>query len=655
MEMARRTRRLSLSLVALVLVISAAVYLPGISGPYVFDDRQNLLQNSFLRIDSLEPEALRRASFSLASGPLLRPLSMLSFALNYYFAGSFDQTTPFKLTNLAIHVINGLLIFWLMRLIFARLSHMGGTSDPVVFAGLTKNESLAAAVTLLWVVHPINLTSVLYIVQRMASLSALFTLLGLIVYLKGRNLLVAGRATGIGLMAIGILGFGTLGLLCKENAALLPVFVLALELTLFADQAPWRYWPRLSARTRGAILTALLVIAIGVLVWAINLFMPSYAVRDFNMSERLLTESRVLIFYLSLILLPRINAFGLHHDDILLSTSLIAPWTTLPAILGLIGLLVWAYLARKKLPLLTLGIFWFFVGNSLESTIIPLEITHEHRNYLAGVGILLALICLLDYGHRKFNRKVWIVYAVFAAILVGTTVLRATQWSDYNSLTRYQAIHHPNSARAQGMLSSLLYAQSDYEQAMTAIQRAAALKPDEPGYKINMHVLALRLGIPLSPSVHEDILKLLSYRPPSAFTQMSLNYVVSCIATDCSKLQSQIEAWLRTLIENLSPGVDSSFFDYQLGRALIAQGKVLDGLTTLEKASRIDPNYLHPLFELANVFLSLRQIENAELILERIRKANEGNLHPREKEIAELETAIERLKNEARERSQDRS
>ena len=655
MEMARRTRRLSLSLVALVLVISAAVYLPGISGPYVFDDRQNLLRNSFLRIDSLEPEALQRASFSVASGPLLRPLSMLSFALNYYFAGSFDQTTPFKLTNLAIHVINGLLIFWLMRLIFARLSHMGGASDPVVFAGLTKNESLAAAVTLLWVVHPINLTSVLYIVQRMASLSALFTLLGLIVYLKGRNLLVAGRATGIGLMAIGILGFGTLGLLCKENAVLLPVFVLTLELTLFADQTPWRYWPRLSARTRGAILAALLVIAIGMLVWAINLFMPSYAARDFNMLERLLTESRVLVFYLSLILFPRINAFGLHHDDILLSTSLIAPWTTLPAILGLIGLLVWAYLARKKLPLLTLGIFWFFVGNSLESTIIPLEITHEHRNYLAGVGILLAVICLLDYGHRKFNRKVWIVYAVFAAILVGTTVLRATQWSDYNSLTRYQAFHHPNSARAQGMLSSLLYAQGDYEQAMTAIQRAAALKPDEPGYKINMHVLALRLGIPLSPSVHEDILKLLSNRPPSAFTQMSLNYVVSCIATDCSKLQSQMEAWLRTLIENLSPRVDSSFFDYQLGRALIAQGKVLDGLNTLEKASRVDPNYLHPLFELANVFLSLRQIENAELILERIRKANEGNLHPREKEIAELETAIERLKNEARERSQDRS
>lgn len=653
--MARRTRRLSLALLGLVLVISAAVYLPGIAGPYVFDDRQNLLQNSFLRIDSLELAALQHASFSVASGPLLRPLSMLSFALNYYFAGSFDQTTPFKLTNLAIHAVNGLLIFWLMRLIFARLSHMDGTSDPSVFRGLGRNELFAAAVALLWVVHPINLTSVLYIVQRMASLSALFTLLGLITYFKGRVWVVAGRRAGIGLMAFGILGFGTLGLLCKESAALLPLFVLALELTLFVDQAPWRYWPGLSARTRGAILAALLVIATVMLVWAINVFMPPYAGRHFNMSERLLTESRVLVFYLSLVLFPRINAFGLHHDDISLSTSFIAPWTTLPAILGLIGLLVWAYLARKKLPLLALGIFWFFVGHLLESTILPLELVHEHRNYLAGVGILLAVICLLDYGHRKFDRKVWIFYPVFASILAGTTVLRATQWSDYNSLTRYQAIHHPNSARAQGMLSSLLYAQGDYEQAMAAIQKAANLKPDEPGYKINMHVLALRLGIPLSPSVHEDILKLLATRPPSAFTQMSLNFIVGCIATDCSKLQSQMEAWLRTSIENLPPRLDASFFYYQLGRTLIAQGKVLDGLNALEQASKADPNYLHPLFELANVFLSLRQIENAELMLERIQKANEGNLHPRDKEIAELAALITQLKTEAREGSQNDS
>jgi tetratricopeptide (TPR) repeat protein len=295
------------------------------------------------------------------------------------------------------------------------------------------------------------------------------------------------------------------------------------------------------------------------------------------------------------------------------------------------------------------------VGHFLESTIIPLELIHEHRNYLAGVGILLAVICLLDYGHRKFNRKVWIFYPVFASILAGTTVLRATQWSDYNSLTRYQAIHHPDSARAQGMLSSLLYAQGNYEQAMTAIQKAANLKPDEPGYKINMHVLALRLGTPLSPNVHENILKLLATRPPSAFTQMSLNFIVDCIATDCSKLQSQMEAWLRTSIENLPPGLDASFFYYQLGRTLIAQGNVLDGLNALEQASKADPNYLHPLFELANIFLSLRQIENAELMLERIQKANEGNLHPRDKEIAELAALIAQLKTEAREGSQNDS
>ncbi|MFQ6023262.1 MAG: tetratricopeptide repeat protein [Acidiferrobacterales bacterium] len=641
------THRFTLALIALVLALSAVVYLPGISGPYVFDDRYNLVKNSFIRISSLDPRDLYHASFSIESGPLLRPLSMLSFALNYYFAGSFDDTTPFKLTNLCIHVINGLLIFWLVRLIFARLSQIHQRDGPDGNGRLQKNDLLAAAVALLWIVHPINLTGVLYIVQRMAALSALFTLLGLVCYLKGRNRIVADRAGGIWLIAFGLFAFGGLGMLSKETTALLPCFMLALEFTLFANEAPWRVWSQLSARIRTAVLVATLLVAIATLFWAIGFALPGYASRPFTMLERVLTESRVLIFYLSLLILPRINQFGLHHDDIGLSSSLFSPWTTLPAVLGIIALLVLACLIRRRSPLLSLGILWFFIGHLMESTILPLEIAHEHRNYLASVGILLALVHLLHQGMLRLgNQRLWVLYPVFAAIFAGTTFLRATQWSDLNSLAHHEAFHHPNSARAQAMLGSLLYIQGDYKQAMEAVRRAEALAPNEAGYKINRQILAIRLGMPLDAAVNEEILKVLATGRPSTSTQISLDYVGNCVATHCSELQAPMEAWLNTLIENVPPSLDGSYFDYLLGRTLVAQGKVLEGLNVLERAYRADPNYLHPLFELANVFLALRQIQNAEFMLDRLRRANEGNLHPRDKEIAELAAAIEKLKNE---------
>ncbi len=643
------TRRISLALLGLVLVLAATVYLPGISGPYVFDDRSNILRNSYLRLDSLSLQGLKQASFSVQSGPLLRPISMMSFALNYYFAGSFTETTPLKLTNLGIHAVNGLLLFWLLRLVFARLHRIrwAGPEKLDQIRGLNKNDLLAGAIALLWMVHPINLTSVLYVVQRMTSLSALFTLLALICYLAGRELIVARRAGGAWLIGIGVPAFGMLGLLSKENAALLPLYVLLLEVMLFGNETPWSRLPRLSVNAKRTLI-AIAVVAAGLLLaWAVQYVLPGYKGRPFTLSERVMTEGRVLFFYLSLILLPRISAFGLHHDDIAISTSLLSPWTTIPSLLGLAALLVFALYVRRKHPLLTIGILWFFVGHILESTIIPLEIAHEHRNYLATAGILMAVVYLLDWGSQRLgHEKLWIIYPILVMLLLGTTWLRASQWADYNSLARYEVLHHPRSARAQAMLSSLLYDQGQYREAMDAIRRAAVLSPEEPAYKINMQVLAMRLGESLDPQVQAETLRLLAKKPSTPLTQISLDYVGNCIAADCSRLQAPMEAWLRTAIDSKPRSSVRSFYYYLLGRTLIAQNKILDGLNELERAYYDDPQYLHPLFQIASVFLQLGQIENAEFTLDRIRKANQGNLHPRDKEIAQFAATIEKRKKQ---------
>lgn len=649
----QKTRPVALAVLALALAAAALVYLPGLSGPYLYDDHTNILRNSYLRLDSLEPLALWHASLSVDSGPLMRPLSMLSFALNHYFAGGFDDTTPLKLTNLGIHVVNGLLIFWLMRLIFARLSQIGGVNSPNTnrIAGINKIDLLAGAVALLWIVHPINLTSVLYVVQRMTLLAAFFTLLGLICYLKGRN--HTGDPRGAWLIAFGVFVCGGLGVLSKENAALLLAFMLAVDLILFADEPPWRFWPQLSARKKGLIVATILAIATAILIWVLDFALPLYGGREFSVLERLLTESRVLFFYLSLIVLPRINQFGLHHDDIVISGSLFSPWTTFSSLVGILGLLVAAVLVRRKLPLLSLGILWFFAGHLMESTIIPLEIAHEHRNYLACLGILFAIVHLLHQcSARLGHSKLLLLYPVLALSFGGVTLLRTVQWSDSNSLARYEAAHHPDSARTQLVLSSLLHAQGDLRGALEAVRRAAALAPQEAAYKINLQLLAVRLGISLEPALQAETLDLLATKPVSPSTALALESVVDCVDKDCRQLQGPLKAWLVTLIDNLPASADRSYLYYLLGHALLAQGEILDGINTLERAYRADPSYLHPLFKLADVFLQLGQTENVELVLNRIREANKNNLHPRDKEIGELAAALEALKSETQEMSQ---
>ena len=166
--------------IVFILILGATylIYYPGLWGDYVFDDSANILENKKLAITSLDWNSLSAAFWSGGAGPLGRPISMLSFALNYYFTG-FDPYY-FKLTNLTIHFINGILIYFLSLLIFKRLN-----VEKKIRAELV--PYLALIVSAIWLIHPLNLTSVLYVVQRMTSLSTLFGFLTLVLYCYWRS------------------------------------------------------------------------------------------------------------------------------------------------------------------------------------------------------------------------------------------------------------------------------------------------------------------------------------------------------------------------------------------------------------------------------------------------------------------------------------
>ena len=640
----REKNNLRLFLLSLLVVLGTIVYLPGISGPWLFDDYGNILRNTFVRITTLNADSLYHAAYSLQAGPLKRPIAMLSFALNYYFVGGFNNTTSYKLTNLVIHGINGLLIFWLVRLIFTRLNRL--TPSVQVKTNTLLNVNAAALIALLWVVHPIQLTSVLYVVQRMAELSAFFMLLGMIGYLKGRIQIIDGRPNGIWLILLSLTFALTLGMLSKENAALLPVFVLAMEFTLFSGESPWNRWSSLSPRAKNIIVAIGILSALVLLVATINYAETGYHNRNFTLIQHTLTETRVLVFYIFLILIPRINAFGLYHDDIALSTSLVSPWTTLLSIAILIILLCMTFIARKKHPLLTLGILWFFTGHLIESTIFPLEIAHEHRNYLASLGILLCLSYLpIWLAEKSGNRRLWWTLPAVIVIFGGVAALRSSHWSNELILDAYETMHHPNSAIIQSSLAAELTRYGHYREAKEAMHTAAKLEPNEASHLIWLQMLAVREGTKPIADEQKKIVELLATKPITPTTDMTLENAINCIQSWCKKLQSPMETWFKTILAR-KDCPDRSYYYYLLGITVASQNRLHEATELFRLSHEADPKYLHPLFNLAAIYIHQGKINEAEQTLDMLRKSNAGNLHPRDKEIEAVAADIEKLKHQ---------
>jgi hypothetical protein len=131
----------------------------------------------------------------------------------------------------------------------------------------------------------------------------------------------------------------------------------------------------------------------------------SFQDRPFGLEERLWTETRVLWHYLWWILAPQPGQLSLYHDAFPLSHGPLHPWSGLPAALGLAGLIGGAVLVRRRYPLLSFGILWFFVMQLLVSTVLPLELVFEHRNYLGSIGIFLALFTLPGAVHPSVRRR----------------------------------------------------------------------------------------------------------------------------------------------------------------------------------------------------------------------------------------------------------
>ncbi|MCI5123049.1 MAG: hypothetical protein D3925_00870 [Candidatus Electrothrix sp. AR5] len=350
------------------------------------------------------------------------------------------------------------------------------TQTTKSFPSTKKNIALLAAA--LWLAAPIHTSAVTYIVQRMAQFAALFSVSAIFFYLRLR---LTGTGTKKILFFICFICCALLALGSKENAALLFPSIILLEGTFFLQFKKIQTFAQ-KKRKLFSLLSLILLGLILVTSWHfIETQLPSYGQRTFTMSERLLTEARLLFLYLSQIFYPTASSLSIAHD-IPLSTSLFTPWQTLPALTGCIGLLVFATVHVHKRPLLSFAILYYALNHLVESTILSLELIFEHRNLLPSLFLFLPLAA---FAVDKINEKKWVAITVTiasTAFLVQSglaTVERNRAWKNAGTLNEDAVKKAPLNARAKLNLAGWYTDQKKYQEALALCEEAEKLSGSE--------------------------------------------------------------------------------------------------------------------------------------------------------------------------------
>jgi tetratricopeptide (TPR) repeat protein len=463
---------LLLSLLAIVVIL---IYADTLSTPFILDDIHNIRDNLHIRVPSLSLKNLTRAGFQ--SPESSRPVANISFALNYYFNGF--NLVGFHLVNILIHIFSGVFLYFFVK---------ATLKTPVLRARFEKCGWVPFFTAFIWLVHPLQTQSVAYLVQRMNSLAAMFYMLSMLFYVKFRLnednrrqwLLLAGCAIN-GLLAVGT----------KQNSATLPAFIILYEWYFF--QGLSLKWGRRHFLVLGGLLLFLIIISLIYLdsdpVFRI---LSAYKHRDFTLLQRVLTQFRVVILYVGLLLWPQPSRLNLDHD-VALSYSLTDPVTTLISMAVITALIALAILTAKREPLLSYGILWFFGNLAIESSVIGLELVFEHRNYLPSMFVVLAMVALAF----RYVKPAWL--GITFLCVVGTlftvwTFERNRVWMDELSLYRDCVEKSPAKARPHNNFGAILLLRGRLPEAIDEFQAALRIKPDDADAHYNLGNALVKQG-----------------------------------------------------------------------------------------------------------------------------------------------------------------
>ncbi len=487
--------------IAVISVAGALAYSNSFFASFHFDDFRNIVCNPAM----LDPWMIlfpdSAPAPDIAQELRLRPVGFLSFAFNVWLGGL--ATTGFHAFNFAVHLVNSILVYFLVMGLFrcpAMLRMPPGAADSAE-NGAPRQDSdagiIAFAASLIFMIHPVQTQAVTYIVQRFASLAAMFYLSACMLYIKARMAADPG-GQGISLRTAGLyagsLLCALLAVKTKENTYTIPLAVTLVELFFFEG----KLGRRLLLLVPFYLLLVLLPLSIGMIGSGVpGDFAGGKVLTDMSRTDYFLTGLTAIIFYFRLLILP--YGQNLEHDfparNELLDPAVIFSLIVV-AFLILAALFAWQRTSRgrwdPKLRLAAFGILWFFATISAESGLVPIaDLVFEHRVYLPSPGIIMAVAAVVLLAWRRCGfrgagagRSAACVFAAYVATLVSATFSRNMVWKDEISLWEDCAAKSPRKPRVLNTLGAVYIDAGRHRDARPVLLKTLEVEPENwPAHK----------------------------------------------------------------------------------------------------------------------------------------------------------------------------
>lgn len=504
----------------LVLLLAWVCYEPAIDGAFQLDDRSNLSELS--RVNDFDSGV--NFALSGSAGPLGRPIALASFAMQ---ASSWAEgPAAFLRVNILIHLLNAVLLAFCVYCL-SRLQSFHRDRAMT-------NAALVAGV---WVLMPLLATASVLVVQRMATLSATFMLVGLAGYLIARRCIDTRPQRSLFWMSASLTVGTLLAILCKESGLILPVFVLVLESTILKSPAAvrtrvWRIW-------QCVFLGAPLLFIVAYLAKSVPYPEALALSRGFTGGERLLTEAGLLWVYLYKAVIGIPGSLGIFQESRSVAHSL-WEWQTALACLAWIALGAAAIVWRRRWPLFALAVLWYLAGHLIESTLISLELYFEHRNYLPIIGPVFAISSFLLIRQRRWRIIATVTASAFMALSAYFLFVFTSMWGEPSTSARYWAMRYPDSVRAVTTMATFQLTEEGPLRAAQTLDEFATRNPNHAYLRIQQLNLLCRIA----PSAnHAPVVDTLRRQLPSVDFTYTAGTMLSqlfdaVIATQCASLDS---------------------------------------------------------------------------------------------------------------------
>ena len=603
----RLTATYGIAIVCLVISLTTCYY-KGLWGPFLLDDFGSV---KGAVVDSLDIDNLLKVATSDQSGIFGRSLSILTFAVNSYFSGS--STLSYKVANLTIHAVTAILIGTFLIRIFSQLNN-----HRQIFTR-TELRYLAFFSTAIWALHPLQVSTVLYVVQRMTMLSTMFTVVALLIFVHLRTVNHCSRRRNI--LIFFITAASLAACLSKENGVLVIPYMLLIEFTVLRTgvSIDRNMKPSSNIKIASAGIVGILMLLLGIFNYHTELF-SGYIMRDYDMWDRLMTQPGVLCLYLKMILLPNLADMSLYHDTYPVHRAF--SLQIIFQVLIWVMFLVIGHVLRRRFPILIFGLGLFLIAHSLESTIFPLELVFEHRNYFGLLGIIIIFCWGIFAGLKTFfSTRSAVVTGVAVLTLLGfQTSLRSSEWSSAESFDTQALIRNPDSIRALNGWTTYLASQGKIKLAIEHLQHSHQIRPDSPHFLLQL-LMFVGAGSEPAPALLAYVENELRTKPLKSEELASLGELLKYSTegrfdwpsrNDLTKLYRIATEHEIKYLKKVS---ESLLFE-QYSDLLKEAGKYKIALAAIQTSVQLDPRSPEPLIRQADLQFNLGELDSASQTLQ---------------------------------------